>query len=666
MAKTRTGALNKKKSILEKTSEKKLQPASEKPNFLVSLESFFKKNQNTIFYVGLALTVILGALLFDLKISEGTDDSDYIMSAHNFLAGKAFPTFHGSFYPIFLSFFILLFGIKLVMLKMLSFVLIVGHLIFLFYAFRNKIPATILCMVILLVSINSSILFFASTTFSEPLYIFLQSLIVYLLFAITDRLEDQSKPIFAHWKIWLSLGLCSFLFSNTRNIGLGIIVTLILYFVIHKQYKAILYSIVSFLVFQIPFSIYKNIYWKMGEVGFEGQFGAMLYKNPYYHQLGKENFAGILARFLRNSENYFSIHFLQIIGLRSANGTTINIFLTFLIYFLLIVSAIIVLRKKNRYLTFVALYLTVAIGATFISIQSQWNQSRLILIYVPLMLILFSYTIYEIGKNYKFRFLQPALILVFIVAFLSSAGKTGGAIKETAPVLVKNLKGDPLYGYTPDLINYFKVSKWAAEHLPKNAVIACRKPSMSFIYGNGRDFFGIYSLPKINVDSAIMELQTKYSEVVILDIYELTSRKIDPNFLGPYYSYISMVIVSEKHFCVVYTPPADVRNKFISFLKENKWPFMLNLSNFSALIKKSNEDFFAENPDYLYNYLKSNKVKFILLGSFRMNINKKTDQIVNTLHRFINFTALKYPKSFRIIYEVGGKDEPAQVVEFRD
>ena len=66
-----------------------------------------------IFYVSLFLTIFLGISLFDVKISSGGDDSDYILSAKKFMEGREFPSWHGSFYPIFLSLPYLIFGFHL-------------------------------------------------------------------------------------------------------------------------------------------------------------------------------------------------------------------------------------------------------------------------------------------------------------------------------------------------------------------------------------------------------------------------------------------------------------------------------------------------------------------------------------------------------------------------
>src|SRR4030042_4553512 len=119
-------------------------------------ESTFSRFLPGVFYISIFLTVVLGIYLFDVKISSGGDDSDYILSAKKFMEGREFPSWHGSFYPIFLSLPYLIFGFNLVVFKITSFIFIIGHLIFLYLAFRHRMPSLLLSLILLCISVNSS------------------------------------------------------------------------------------------------------------------------------------------------------------------------------------------------------------------------------------------------------------------------------------------------------------------------------------------------------------------------------------------------------------------------------------------------------------------------------------------------------------------------------
>src|SRR5512133_3175098 len=88
----------------------KTKDASSGKNMRESLDGFFVKHMNSILTISIGLSVILGAFLFDVKISTGGDDSHYIEMANDFLKGRSFPTWHGPLYSIFLSLPMLFFG----------------------------------------------------------------------------------------------------------------------------------------------------------------------------------------------------------------------------------------------------------------------------------------------------------------------------------------------------------------------------------------------------------------------------------------------------------------------------------------------------------------------------------------------------------------------------
>jgi len=638
-----------------------------KHDLLSISDGFFEKHKRKIFWICIVLTCIFGALLFDLKISEGTDDSGYIVAAHDFIKGKSFPTWHGSFYPIFLSLPMLIFGMSLFAFKFASYLLMIGHFIFLYKAFRNRLSATILCFVMLLTSINSYILYHASSTYSEPLFFFLQSLTLYFFLNLIDTFETQPYTPLKYWKLWLGFGACCFLLSITRNVGIGILISIIVYFIINKQFKGILYSVGAFLIFQIPYSLYKSFYWHLKDAGFKSQMAEMYYKDPYNHAFGTENINGFITRFFGNSELYLSKHFCKIIGLQSSASTDKSSLIAVIVYLLFVVSFIIALRKKNKYIQFIALYLAVAIGATFVTQQVFWDQVRLILIYVPLIIILLSYGIYEISKSRKFKLLQSAFLLFFIVILFASFSQTNDKIKSNKPILDKNLEGNLYYGFTPDWIHYFQISEWAAQNLPKEAGIACRKPSMSFIYSKGREFNGYYKLPMISIDSAMSNLIKRKADIIIIDNSEMETKKFPANLFDSCRRFNRYMIISKSHFYTVYEPLPDKKAQLLASFKQYNLTIRTDAVILWKEMKDSKEDFYVEDADYLIKTLKDSNSKFIILASLRAQPAEKNGNIIDTMQRLVYFIQIKYPNMFKIIHQIGAEnDEPAELLEIVD
>ncbi len=89
----------------------------QKHQFTDKIELFFKTNRKIILFVSMMIATFFAVLLFEMKISTGEDDASYILSAQKFIDGETFPNWHGSFYPIFLSFFLRIFGLNLLILK---------------------------------------------------------------------------------------------------------------------------------------------------------------------------------------------------------------------------------------------------------------------------------------------------------------------------------------------------------------------------------------------------------------------------------------------------------------------------------------------------------------------------------------------------------------------
>jgi hypothetical protein len=184
----------------------------DKSSYVDRIDQWLEPHLNLVFYFSLFLTLLVGFFLFDVKISTGGDDSHYIEMANDFLKGRSFPSWHGPLYPIFLSIPMSLFGVKVMLLKMFSLAFVVAHLVLFYLTFKKLVSPTLFALVLLIVSVSSSILYFASQTYTEAMYMFLQSLSVFLF--IRTYLKLQSDPPLSLKKevsSWLVLAFFVFL-----------------------------------------------------------------------------------------------------------------------------------------------------------------------------------------------------------------------------------------------------------------------------------------------------------------------------------------------------------------------------------------------------------------------------------------------------------------------
>ncbi len=620
------------------------------------IEEFVKNKRKIFLFISIFVAIVLAGLLFDMKISTGEDDASYILAAQKFIDGEAFPTWHGSFYPIFLSFFLKIFGLKLFLLKLLSFLMIIVHIYIIYFAFRDKTPWVIIIGVILYSSVCLEILYFGGQTYSEALYLLLQISVFAAFYRICHKNSLYSDNISKQWKEWLIFGFLMFLLSITRNVGWSIIFAALVYFLTQKKFRYIIATVLSVSIFYVPYNIYKSVYWKIGKIGFEGQFEKMFWINPYDENIGHESFSGFVQRFIENSEIYLSKYFLMVLGWKDSFST--NTFLTILFYFLFIFTFIVIFKKRKE-LLFPLIYLAFAIGATFITQQTMWDQIRLILIYVPLSVLLFSTALWNFFDFFKKKILKILPVIILLAIIIPSFVKTVNISIKHYPILKANIQGDMLYGYTNDWKNYLKVVKWTAENLPKDYVVACRKPGMAYIFSEGRKFFGIYNVESYTVNQIFEECEKK-SDTTNHYFFDFFQSGDLFYTLFPYFINISSIVLQDdgrQYIC--FEIPEKIDADFQIVLEKTGISYY-NLEQAREIMFTDRLNDYGVYPDSLLNFLEKNKIDFLILGRLRMIPEKKTDEYITTMHRYVYFIELKYPALFSLVWQEGkNEDEPA-------
>ena len=154
------------------------------------LDSDLSKNYSWLMWLILGLVLLFSLLLFDQKISLAGDDSFYIIRASEFIHSFKYPAFQGPLYPMVLGLVVAVFGISLIPLKLFSLAAMLAFVYILFRIMRDRVPATILMATLVVVSINSYFLYYASQTYNEAFYLFIQSLLLLVFFT---KFIDQEK-----------------------------------------------------------------------------------------------------------------------------------------------------------------------------------------------------------------------------------------------------------------------------------------------------------------------------------------------------------------------------------------------------------------------------------------------------------------------------------------
>ncbi|MDR3268597.1 MAG: glycosyltransferase family 39 protein [Tannerella sp.] len=647
------------KSNTKKQAQVKGKASAQPPQGLYGkIDGFFERNQQIFFVISMILSVLMSIFLFDVKVSLSGDDSDYLIGADNFWHHFTFPGGHGILYPILLSPFVGIFGMKLLLLKSFSAIFILLSIWLLYKSFRGKVPAVVLMPTLLLVSVCSYIFFYAGHTYSEPLFMLVQGLFIYFFSKFFLCEGEVSYQLKTDWRKYLILGALALGMTLTRTIGYGVLGVTILYFVIQRKWKDLLYMLTaSVLVFGL-WKVFQSIVWPAsGEVY---PLAGLLARDVYNPNLGMEDFPGIVKRFVENSHIYFSsclYQFMGLIGEQPSNYLDFNSIRTILIYILYAVCLTVII-KRNKTLLFVGLYIGVMNFATFLLIQASWAQDRLIMIYYPLILLFLLGGIcylFRIKVLRKFFFIYPLLLIVIGIGTLSI---TKNRIGRNLPVLQQNLLGDPLYGWTPDWQNFVKGSQWAAKNLEKDAMIISRKPSISKVY-TGRDFLG--SFAALTVPHDVLEgLNYEGRTILVVNVGKQVMHG-EP---------VRYIIVSNGAFTIegaktngvgIYAIPNEDLEKTLQIFNNAQIGYTLDYTGFLQQCKDI--DFRIYDPDMMLRHLMEARVDYLLLPQLRVDPTRKTNLYINNIHRFIWYISYKHPGRFDTVHTVGN-DEPCEIVKF--
>ena len=618
--------------------------------------TFCEHNEKIVVFLIMLAGLLMCILLFDVKMNLNSgDDSDYLIFAEDFWHHFTYPSYHGALYSIVISPIVGLFGYKIILLKSISCLFMLAFLWFFYKSFRGKVPATLLFPTLLLISINSFIFYYASQTFSEALFMFVQAFFFFYFFTRFVEQKDTNLNLKTSWKKYILLGCFILLMGLTRTIGYGAIGALILFFAAERRWKELIYSTIAFFAVFGLFQLLKYAIWPNAGTAYNLN---TFFAKDFYNPIEKESLSGFINRFFLNSQTYLSNFLCQFLGVIKDHPSTYidmdipRVILLYLFYF----SSIVILFKKNKPLLLSGIYVGIMLFVSFIILHTIWGQDRLIMVFYPYILIFLLggiYYLFQTKTLRKFFFLYPLILIILCIGTFSFTQKR---VEKNIPVLQENLLGDPFYGLTPDLVNFINGSRWAAQNLDQNALIVSRKPSISKVY-SGRDFIWLPTDVSVSYDSLMRTQNTNDQTIIIVD-------KILPN---PYLKYVinfrAQFPFNETTItgALVYIIPNSELEASMLFIQDQQIEYLFDYSSLFENMRQV--EYRIYNPDMMLNYLIDNNIRYLLLPQLRVDPTLNTGLYINNTHRFIWFISYKYPNRFRLIH-TEGKEEPCEIVEF--
>jgi len=649
------GKKTRSKPVQNRAAPAKTRVAVQKKSIIASVNGFLAQRINLFAWIILGISLLFSVLLFDQKVSASGDDSFYIIRGFEFIHQFTYPSYQGPLYPIVLGLVIGLAGLNVILLKSLSVLFMLGYIWLTHLAFKNRIPPILHVSVLLIVAINSYILDFACQTYNEPFFMFLQSVLILLFFRLfIDR--EETPPLNKDLGRHALLALVLVALILTRSIGLTAFLAVAGYFLLRGQWRNLLWCILSFAVVFMVFQGIKMLIWGESGQQFTTQTSGLLQKEFYNPTRGQEDLAGFLKRLFMNSHLYISRRFFTLAGFREfVVIQTIKPELT-LLFYLLFFGGIILAYLKNRWIFFTGLLCLVFLMVTFLILQTTWDQIRLIIPAVPFMLLLPLSFFYYLAGYKRFRvvyWIIPVLALFMVSRVFS-------VTVERSREMSKN-KGK-YGGLTPDWKHYIQASEWAAGNLAKTDLVACRKPSISFIHGKGKEFYGIMSVPNADIEGFFRRWKSEKTPFLAYKKKTLTKAPIAPDILNRIRQALYGQITVDTTTYVLYNFPDSVRLPALKEFARTGVSGITDPDSLFTLVNAGSKPPLMIIPDTLLVPLMSSGVTHILTANLRKHPNTRDGEIINTVERYISIIGYKYPGMLTRVMQFGDvNDEPATI-----
>jgi hypothetical protein len=515
------------------TTKKVVTPLIKNPKTVYEkFENWAAKNDKKIFISLVIASLFLSFISFNARISEAHDDALYLEGGWRYV--NEFPSYfytqNAPLYPLFLALLIKTFGFKLILFKLFSVLFNITGFILFYKALRGRIPAIVFIPVMVFQATNHLIIYYASMTFTEAFYFFLQGLFFFYAVKIVELVNKEGVNLKPQFKTWLLFGLSMFLISTAKSSAIVVIPAVMLFFALEKNWKALGISLASYLTFKIPYEAVVKLVWK-AQNQFKGQSKILLQKDPYDKSLGDEDLAGFFQRFIDNCNLSLSKRFYQLIGWREESSFEVYGFITLLTMSLALIGFWQLYKHKNKALVLLVLFTGAQLVLSFLILQTKWDQPRITLVCMPIILLLMFYAVYSFSTKESLGQTFYIIVAILVIGSVTVSSLKRGF--KNLPIIQKNIKGDKYFGYTQDWQNFLRCSEWCADSLSETSLVASRKAPMSFVYGKGKKFFPIYSVifkdtltKQSNPDSALAFFQK--SKVTHVMLGSLRANPNDP------------------------------------------------------------------------------------------------------------------------------------------
>ncbi|MDP4281877.1 MAG: hypothetical protein Q8867_06960, partial [Bacteroidota bacterium] len=321
---------------------------------------------------------------------------------------------------------------------------------------------------------------------------------------------------------------------------------------------------------------------------------------------------------------------------------------------MLVASAIFSFRKNN-YLFFTSLYTIVFLFSTFFIVNEYWGQYRFIIPCIPfavLSLLTLFYFVLDMKQLAGIRWMFPVMICILFIL----------SIKTLIPDIESARKIKNRYsGLTSDWEHYCRISEWAYSNLPKDALVACRKPSISFIYGHGKRFYGIMNVPSMSADSCLNNWQHNHLNYYLIQATSISNNPVSRDLYFAFknslvgYGFDNRELGTHDIKFYIMNFPDSIRARTLTELNRSGIEATSDYKVLKTILNEPGSKISIVYPDSLVLMLEKSKVTHILTANL---------QGYQTVERFMSYLEFKYPEIKTPVMQIGdNNDSPAFIYQ---
>lgn len=453
----------------------------------------------TVFFILLAVQIILAILLFDPKLFTGGDNAVYINLGQALLQGKGYrdlnkpdEPIHTQYppgFPLMLAAVMMIFGQSIIALKL--FIMLCGLTAFyLFFLLSREFFKEKYYLAMVAYALMPVLIIYYHWLLSEIPFLLLNLTALFLLIK-----AEKNKSFY-----YLSF-LCAYFAFFTRTTGIALILAVLVLLLIRKRHRELVVFLSGFIILFAAWTISSGHQAQTG--GYLDQF---FYRNYYQPELGRIN----LIDFLRRIAHNFFLYFFTILPqslFTAVKNQTLLAALGLMTIGLVIYGFVL----RRRQWSAMEIYLIFGL-AILLSWPEVWSSDRFLL---PLLPVLIIYAVVGLlNLRQALAYARPALAVFFLLTNL-------WAILDLAPPAVAHnleyLRGDRYAGYSADWRRYFETIEWLKANTPGSSVILARKPEFVYLLAKRKSFIYPYTS-----DRRIMEQSIQAADYILLDQFSWT------------------------------------------------------------------------------------------------------------------------------------------------